>query len=230
MASFARKAFDDNIKDVEKLMQLHTKEAGSTPGRKYNLEVLNKSAIVLITSYWESYCEDIANEALNHLIKYISCSDRLPLSLRKQIATEIKSEKNELSPWLLSDDKWRNHIFSKLTALQEKRNRDLNTPNTINIKKLFESTLGISDITKKWSWDKKMTIKRASEKLDKYVSLRCGIAHRGKSLKPVKKSEVTDYLNFIKKLAGKTGGSINIYLFEITGKYLWQNRRINRIF
>lgn len=39
---------------------------GTARGRRFDLEVLNKSAIVLITSYWEAYCEDIAAEALDH--------------------------------------------------------------------------------------------------------------------------------------------------------------------
>jgi hypothetical protein len=29
--------------------------------------VLNKSAIVLLTAFWEAYCEDLAAEALNHV-------------------------------------------------------------------------------------------------------------------------------------------------------------------
>ena len=37
-------------------------------GRRYHLEVLNKSAIVLVTSFWEAYCEDIAAEGLAHIV------------------------------------------------------------------------------------------------------------------------------------------------------------------
>jgi len=53
MPSKARKAFDENAKDIEKLLRLHEQEGGTAKGRRFGLEVLNKSAIVLITSYWK---------------------------------------------------------------------------------------------------------------------------------------------------------------------------------
>ena len=46
--SNAYKAFQKNMEDIERLLELHTQEGGSEPGRRYGLEVLNKSAIVLI--------------------------------------------------------------------------------------------------------------------------------------------------------------------------------------
>lgn len=70
-----------------------------------------------------------------------------------------------------------------------------------------------------------MTVARARAKLEKYVTLRGSIAHRGKLLKSVKKSEVNDYFNFIKKLASKTGGKVNIQVETVTGKPLWLPKR-----
>ena len=42
------------------MIEIHVLLGGSGQGRKYQLEVLNKSAVVLITAIWEAYCEDIA--------------------------------------------------------------------------------------------------------------------------------------------------------------------------
>lgn len=67
MVSLARKRFDENCGDVTRLLEIHGQIAGDAPGRKYRLEVLNKSAVVLITAFWEAYCEDIAAESLLHL-------------------------------------------------------------------------------------------------------------------------------------------------------------------
>ena len=70
-----------------------------------------------------------------------------------------------------------------------------------------------------------MTVARARKKLDKFVTLRGSIAHRGKSLKGVTKAEVIDYLGFIKQLAAKTGGKVNSHVKSVTGKPLWLTRR-----
>jgi len=67
MASQARIRFDKNCEDVERLLEVHRDLGGSGRGRRRRLEVLNKSAIVLLYAFWEAYCEDIAAEGLNHL-------------------------------------------------------------------------------------------------------------------------------------------------------------------
>jgi RiboL-PSP-HEPN len=103
MATKARAAFDDNAKDIERLLELHQSEGGSTPGRRYGLGVLNKSAIVLITAFWEAYCEDIAAEGLNHLVKHAKTAETLPNELKKIVAKALKSEQHELAIWKLSD-------------------------------------------------------------------------------------------------------------------------------
>ena len=225
MPSKARKSFDANVKDIERLLELHKQEGGSLKGRRYGLEVLNKSAIVLITSYWESYCEDIAAEGLNHIVKHAKSANALPKKLKKQLAKEIKNDNNDLELWKVADDGWRNYLSSRLSKLQEQRNRKLNTPKSKNIDQLFLSAIGIPKISDSWKWATKMTVKRARDKLDKYVSLRGSIAHRGQHSKSVKKAEVEDYFSFIKQLAAKTGGEVNSHVKSTTGKPLWPTRR-----
>ena len=224
MPSKARESLDENLKDIERLLELHQKEGGVAKGRRYGLEVLNKSAIVLITSYWEAYCEDIAAEALEHIVKYAKTSDALPKSLKKKIASELEKDKNELAVWEISDGKWRTYLQARLTKLQEDRNRKLNTPKSENIDQLFEDAVGITKISSAWHWSNKMTVTRATKKLNEFVTLRGSIAHRGKSSKSVRKSQVIDYLEFIKKLAVKTGGKVNRHVKSVTEKPLWPTR------
>ena len=64
MESNAKQKFDKNCEDINKLLEFHESSGGSSPGRRYGLEVLNKSAVVLICAIWEAYCEDIAAEGL----------------------------------------------------------------------------------------------------------------------------------------------------------------------
>ena len=53
------KLFDENVKEVRNLLDIHRKVAKKTPGRKYNVEVLNKSGVVLLVACWESYVEHL---------------------------------------------------------------------------------------------------------------------------------------------------------------------------
>jgi hypothetical protein len=221
MPSQARNSLDANLDDVRRLLALHALVGGKGAGRRHGLEVLNKSAIVLITAYWEAYCEDIAAEALAHIVKYAKNSRVLPNELKKQLAKELKAELHELEVWKIADSGWKKYLGDRLELLKQKRNWDLNTPKTDQIDKLFLHALGIDSISKSWTW-KGMSVVLAIGKLDKYVGLRGAIAHRGKGSKSVKRSDVADYFFFIKRLAGKTGGKVNKHVRVITDKSLWK--------
>ncbi len=221
MASKARKALDENVKDVERLLDLHEQEGGTKRGRRYGLEVLNKSAIVLITAYWESYCEDIASEALAHMLEHAKSAVPLPKELKKQVAGELKGDKNELAVWTIADDGWRAHIQSRLMSLQERRNRKLNTPKSANIDDLFKRSLGLEKISDSWKLARNMPSRKCTEKLDGFVELRGAIAHRGSAQESVTKQQVVDYLELIRGLAAKSGGAVNAHVKGVTGKPLW---------
>lgn len=221
MPSKARIAFDKNLEDVERLLELHATVGGNGRGRRYGLEVLNKSAIVLITSYWEAYCEDIAEEALECLVSNAKDADALPKEIKKIIAKKINSEQNELAMWSISDGKWRAVLRKHMEELKEARNRKLNTPKWQNIDSLFEAAIGLANVSSRWNWSKKITCDKAREKLDKFVELRGEIAHRGKAKISVSKSQVEDYYGFVKSAAARTGGTVNAHVFRICGKRLW---------
>ena len=99
MPSKARKALDENLKDVDALLNIHATKGGTAAGRRYGLEVLNKSAIVLITSYWEAYCEDIAEEGVECIVTHATTADALPTEIKKVVAKELKGDNNELAVW-----------------------------------------------------------------------------------------------------------------------------------
>lgn len=221
MASKARLAFNKNAEDISRLIELHALVGGIGPGRRRGLEVLNKSAIVLITAIWEAYCEDIASEGLEHIVKYAKSAEAIPVELKKIITRNLKSSAHELEIWKVADGGWRIYLTEHLEKLKEERDRRLNTPKTAQINELFKSALGIEKISTSWKWDKKMTAARAADKLDKYVTLRGAIAHRGSNDKPVIKANVTDYFDFIKSIVSKTGGAVNRHVKSTTGKKMW---------
>lgn len=221
MPSVARKSLDQNLEDVDRLMELHEQEGGTGPGRRHNLEVLNKSAIVLITAYWEAYCEDLASEALEHIVANAPNAGTLPVEIKKVVAKEIKGALNELEAWQLSDNGWRAFLRTRLESMKEARDKKLNTPKHANIDDLFRSAIGLENATGGWNWSKKLTPQKARSKLDKYVALRGGIAHRGNAEMSVTKSMVEDYVDFVRRAAAKTGGAVNKHVKAITGTSLF---------
>lgn len=58
----------DNMSAVERLAKIHEEIAEPTVGRKAGVEVLNKSAIVLLVACWESYVEELAETAFEILL------------------------------------------------------------------------------------------------------------------------------------------------------------------
>lgn len=220
MPSKSRTAFTDNAKDVERLLEIHSDVGGDAKGRRFGLEVLNKSAIILVTAVWEAYCEDVASEALEHLVTHVPSGAALPVELKKKIAAETKADKNDLAMWDLADGGWKQKVKARLVALTADRNRKLNTPKTEQINELFASSIGLSRVSDSWRW-KKMPVSTATAKLDRYVALRGSIAHRGAADAAVKKSQVLDYFEHVKKLVAKTGGSVNSHVRAATGKPLW---------
>lgn len=220
MASQARAAFDKNAKDIERLIKIHADVGGDEQGRRYGLEVLNKSAVILITAIWEAYCEDIAAEALEHLVNHVPSASQLPKELKKKLVTYIKSEPNELAMWDLAGDGWKAKVQARFASLTTERNRRLNTPKTQQIDELFAEAVGLTKVSTSWNW-KKMSAKQASKKLDDYITLRGEIAHRAVAAAQVKKIHVTNFFGHVKRLVGKTGGAVNLHVKTSTGQPLW---------
>jgi hypothetical protein len=216
MASKARRAFDENCEDIERLLEIHADLGGDARGRRRRLEVLNKSAIVLITSFWEAYCEDLAAEGLEHFVTHTSDATSLPVDLRKQVAQELERDNHELATWKLAGDGWRSVLSSRLDGLREERNRRLNTPKTAQIDELFLRALGVPKVSSSWKWNN-MSMAKASRKLDTFVELRGAIAHRGAAGGSVHKQAVADYYGHVRLLVGKTGGRVNSVIKKATG-------------
>jgi RiboL-PSP-HEPN len=220
MPSGARRAFDENAKDIDRLLELHTQTGGDARGRRFGLEVLNKSAVVLITAIWEAYCEDIAAEALEHIVNHARDANALPKEIRRMVAKELKEEKNELAIWSVADAGWRKVLSERLEKLKERRNRALNSPKTKEIDGLFLTAIGLDGASNAWSWQR-MSADQARRKLDKYIELRGAIAHRGRAAENCYKNQVTDYFSHVKLLVDKTGQSVNSFVKRATGKALW---------
>ena len=216
----ALKQFEANLSDVDNLMGFHADHGGQGPGRRdKRLEVLNKSAVVLITAIWEAYCEDVAEEALEHIVQHAADSSKLSKPTRQVVAKELKADKNELAVWELADGGWRDCLRGRFERMREDRNRKLNTPKAAQIDALFEQALGLNSMSRRWYWSG-MSVENARTKLDKFVSLRGAIAHRGSGSNSCKKSDVTNYRNHVERLVAKTDMGVRRFARTNSGRAL----------
>lgn len=198
----ARDIFEKNAQDIERLPQVHANGSGDTQGRKFYVEVLNKSAIVLITAFWEAYCEDLIAEAQNAVVTQNFVSKTIPESLKKQVAEELKKEPHDLAIWKLADFGWKTVRHERLERYSEKPNRSLNSQNSANVIELFELTIGLTDMTVAWKW-KQMNVANAKEKLDLYVEFRGAIAHRGQAADSGTTIHITDNFSDVRHLLAR---------------------------
>jgi hypothetical protein len=216
MPSEARVAFEHNRKDVERLMEIHGDLAGDTPGRKHGVEVLNKSAIVLMCAVWEAYCEDLAAEAVEHLVRHAKDATALPKALRKTIAIELQSDKNDLAVWSLAGSGWKKVLRARLVEITERRNRSLNTPKSKNIDSLFEEAVGVPEVSASWHWHN-VSASTARDKLDGYVTQRGDVAHRSKAVSSIKKSHATGFVKHAERLVEATDEHVDAELAAVCG-------------
>lgn len=220
MPTKSREKFTENSKDVERLLEIHTAVAGDAKGRKWGVEVLNKSAVIQVCAVWEAYVEDLLHEAIDHLSLNLTDPSKLPLTLRKLIAKQVREDKNELSPWELAGTGWQLVLAKNIKALKSSFTSGWNTPKSHPVKELFEKGLGLSDVTTAWKRTT-LTVAKARKKLDDYVSLRGDIAHRSKALTSVTKDHSSEFLEHVKRLVEFTDAAVNEHVKTITGSGLF---------
>jgi hypothetical protein len=163
---------------VDRLLSIHSAVGGSRPGRRYRLEILNKSAIVLACAFWEAFVEDLTADALLHLAKHADNAGVVPNELRKSILKDLQARKHELALWDIADDKWRDLLRERARKIVEVSDRTLSNPSSEKVDDFFCRQAGLTRISDSWRWPG-TSADKARQKLDGFVQLRNVIAHRG---------------------------------------------------
>ncbi|MBL9151969.1 MAG: hypothetical protein JNK37_05780 [Verrucomicrobiales bacterium] len=230
MPSNARKSFDENLVDIGRLIDFHQvaelleKEADPNDSPVAGKDVVLRSAIVLLVTYWEAYLEDIASEAINLIVDKVIVPEKLPKDLKKAVLKDLENDTNELACWQLAGDGWKKLLHDRLPKLQEARNRSFNTPKSRQTREFISAALGIADVTKAWEFAGRTPEENAA-KLDALVETRGRIAHRGKLTKKITEKGVSEATEFIKSLVSKTGGKINTEVKKIAGVSLLKENK-----
>lgn len=222
------KHFTPFLNDFELLSEDHYKyleKFHSEGDIVYDQETVYIRAImVFLCASWEAFVEDLLSNSVNFLCDNVTNVSKLPKTLRKLIASKIKDEKYELSPWELADNGWREYLKKYV----KERVNGMNTPRSEKIRKLYEDFLEI-DILKDWEW----TITKGSQSIkydmkdniawiDGFVSNRCEIAH-GRAVTNLQDYvRVTSTIHRLVQISSLMHNRVCLSLEEITQKSPWR--------
>ena len=209
-----------NIAEVRRLIEIHVELTGTGPGRRHDVQVLNKSAILLLVATWEACVETLARTSVQFLIENSDSHEVVPAKARAAISRRLRRDNNENAIWDLAGEGWRDALEAQMSVTVGR----LNTPNAANIDSLFEETLGLRHLSSHWYWtgaDRKSVIDR----LQNLIELRGEIAHKVEATRSVKKSYVNRSIDLVIRLAAISGNRVRGHLIRQTARTPWQSFR-----
>ena len=210
--------------DAKRLLEIHADIGGSEKGRRWGIDVLNKSAVVFVASAWEAFVEDVATQAIDHIIANATDHEVVPLPVRKAAAKSMEEHLNELEVWKLAGDGWKDVVLRYRDDVIRDEISTFNTPKPRNVDTLFKKLLGIEKISAHWKW-RGMSHTSASTKLRRFVETRGAIAHRGDLPQSVTKAYVEGHRLFINRLAVRTSNVVRTDVRTTVGTFPWPRSR-----
>ncbi len=215
-------AFRNNVKEASRLMEIHKIVAGSGPGRKKDVQVLNKSAIILLLACWEAYVEDLAENAFEFMLNASETPNIFPEHVLA-IAGKKITKAGSLEVWNLAHDGWKDALLKHKEEILNKYiiKGSFNTPSAENIDRLFSELIGLTSVSREWYWHG-MSNDKAKSKLKKLIELRGEIAHRVESSNPVYKKDVAEYRKHIARLGTILHNRTLALIYARTGIYAWR--------
>ncbi|HTO53838.1 MAG TPA: HEPN domain-containing protein [Myxococcota bacterium] len=214
------KRFFENLEEFDRLLSIHEELTGAGPGRRHGVEVLNKSAVVLLTACWEAYVEDLAVAAFDELLQAKS-PDAIPPKVRAQVCEQLNKNPNATKPWSLAGDGWRNELRAYRDIVIDRHLRGFNTPKSENVDALFSDLIGLRALSSHWNIGRFETAEDSRKRLDDLVILRGDIAHRVKAARTVRKTWVRQTSFFIARLAGASSLAVEKFIKKHVGHCSW---------
>lgn len=209
-----------NLKHVKILIGIHEHLTGNGRGNRSSVNVLNKSAVVLLVACWEVFIEEIGKVAFEYMLRNSKSHNVFPDNVLFLISDELKRDQNPKSVWSLAGEGWKDLLSTHKEKVLQKYLGNFNTAKTEPIDDLFKNLIGFRVVSKNWQW-KGMPNETATKHLNDLVGMRGDIAHKINTNKPVLKNDLIGHINFIQRLAAITSNRVRIYLKERTGSYPW---------
>lgn len=140
--------FEPVMADVRELQTAHGQMRTGERGRQWGLAGINRGAVALILSAWEAYVEDVALECVDALRPATPPANAL----------------------------WPHDAWPALRASTVSKAQQLHTPSAQNVRNLFRSAIGLTDVTASWVW-RGCSNATALTKFDGLLTMRHRIVH-----------------------------------------------------
>ena len=206
----------NNVHEVDRLSQIHGQITLKGPGYKHDVQILHKSAIILLVACWEAYVEDLAVASLEHMIS--AAKDHTVFS--KYVLERVGSNHSGVKAWKLAGTGWKKALRDNMKGVLAKTTGVFNTPRTVQVDKLFQKTIGLPSLSSSWYWPGR-SVQQTTKALDGLVTLRGSIAHRVTSTKSVTLEHVKDARSFVYRLSVKSHNRLCDYLEVQVGNSPW---------
>lgn len=191
------------------------------PKFRRNLEVLNKSGIVLLVACWESFVEDLASHSFDFMLSNATKPNVFPTKVLTRSSKVFWDSKDERGVWALADVGWRTVLTSHKSRILQDYIGSFNTPRSAQVDALFEMLIGFKNSSSHWHW-KNMSNNQAKKKLGDLITLRGAIAHRVSASKSVTRRSFLDYCIFISRVGMITSNTLRDFVHKRVGEYPWR--------
>ena len=216
MPSKALRKFEGAMmRDVDRMIATHRDIQGGTKGNK-GLGHLTKAGVLLLCAAWELYDDEVLLEGVKHLIDRRKMPDDLPLPIQKTISKYVRKFNHELKPLELAGSGWKD-------VYREVANgwvNGLNTPKSTILDQGFNTLLGLEGLSQNWS--------HGAETVDKFVSVRGDVAHRGSDVGSIHMNVLRDkYQVQLSECAVQTDNAITLFIRQqYSNQGVPRNRRM----
>ncbi len=217
-----------NMREINRLLGIHKEISGEGPGYKHNVQVLNKSALVLLLACWEAYVEDLAENCFDVMLDYADDPTVFPEHVLAIAVKELKKA-DTLAIWGLSKDGWRRALKSHKQRILDKyvAKGSFNTPSAANVDRLFSELIGLTSLSSQWFW-KGSSKDMSQQRLADLIELRGTIAHRVDCPTKVTKTMVVNYKKLINRLAVISHNRALALIYARTDKKPWGRYRAGK--
>ena len=204
------------MKDVNRIIDTHTGLLTGGKGKKA-LGHRTRAGVLLLCAAWELYIEELLIEAVTACRDKATRPDDLPMPVQKTIAEHVRNAKHVLKPLVLAGDGWK----AVYLDIANEAIVGLNTPKKRNIDQLFDSLVGITEVSNSWSV--------GAAAVDAFVQARGDVAHRGSDSGYIKIAKLRDtYMVNICRAAVETDNAVTTHIRgAFTPKsYPWNRRNL----
>jgi hypothetical protein len=209
-----------NLDEIKNIIKIHKSCVGATPGRKYDVEVLNKAAVVLLVATWEAFVEDLASASFDVILEDAESPKVFTKKVLGMVTRIMMKEEDDSRVWDLANDGWKNVLEEYRDSVLDRYVGKLNTPKPNQIDKLFEELIGLKQISETWNWAG-TTNSRILSKIEKLVSLRGEIAHRVSAKQSTTKHYVLESIDLVLRMATISSNRVGSLIQTRISKLPW---------